>query len=73
MGVLTNGPVAIMKWPLDSVSAFVCVCVCVRALAANGSSKAELSGRFPVSVCVCARSGACGVAGGDRFDLEEGE
>jgi hypothetical protein len=50
-----------------------CVCVCVRALAANGSSKAELSGRFRVSVCVRARSGACGVAGGDRFDLEEGE
>ncbi len=71
MGVLTNGPVAIMKWPLDSVSAFVCVCV--RALAANGSSKTELSGRFRVSVWVCARSGACGVAGGDRFDLEEGE
>jgi hypothetical protein len=51
VGVQTNGPVAIMKRPLDSVSAFVCVCVCARALAANGSSKAELSGRFRVSVC----------------------
>ncbi len=55
MGVQTNGPVAIMKWPLDSVSAFVCVCVCARALAANGSSKAELSGRFRVSVCARAK------------------
>jgi hypothetical protein len=32
---------------LDSVSAFVCVC----AIAANWSSKAELSGRLRVSVC----------------------
>jgi hypothetical protein len=31
------------------------VCVCARALAANGSSKAELSGRFRVSVCARAK------------------
>jgi hypothetical protein len=71
VGVLTNGPVAIMKWPLDSVSAFVCVCV--RACCERVVEGRELSGRFRVSVCVRARSGTCGVAGGDRFDLEEGE
>jgi hypothetical protein len=45
----------------------------VRACCERVVEGRELSGRFRVSVCVRARSGTCGVAGGDRFDLEEGE